>query len=255
MTLPLQPRGRVLVLAPDRDSPPKRDWTGAFRPAGQLLERHLGATVVSVPVPTVDPSTLTIAAGAKQAGFEGAARVSLAAIERYSPAHLVMLCHGWATGLQLGFRSAKQRGRDRENIEALLELLAELRASGILRSVCLFACSAGDEPASGKSSPGTGDGSIADLIRDRTGAPVVAHWTVGHATRNPDLIVFDAGTAPLIGGTAVQRSTPLYRNAVRLLCGTGAQKAPRGDVRPAWTSLPLVTSWAEMHELLSQAAA
>lgn len=250
MTLPLQPRGRVVVFTPDRNSPPKQDYTGAFKPCGELLAKHLIATVVPIPVPTVDPSSLTIAPGAKQAGFERAGRIVVQAIERYRPAHLVMLCHGWSTGLQLGFRSKKQRGRDAENLDALLDRLVDLRLEGVLKSVCLFACSAGDEPGSEDSSPGTGDGSFADLIRDQTGAPVLAHWTVGHATRNPDLIFFDSPSG--VGGKAVMRGTPLYRNTVKLITGAGAKKTPLRDVRPVWTSLPLVTSWADLEELLSQ---
>jgi hypothetical protein len=252
VTLPLQPKGRVLVLAPDRNSPPKRDFDLMFKPSAAAMERDLGATVVHVPVPTVDPKTLKITSADKQRGFESAARICLDRIEELRPAHLVFCCHGWSTGIQLGFRSAKQLGNDAHHFAELVGRLHELRAMGILRSVCLLACSTGDEPASAKESPGTGDHSLADTIRDATGAPVVAHWTAGPATTNPDLIVFDASAAPLIGGTAIQRRTALYRNGLALL---KSKAPPKGDVRRAWVSLPLVTSYAELQALLSQPVA
>lgn len=232
-------RGPVLVLLPDRNSPPKHDYTGAFRPASRELAKR-GAIVREIAVPVVDAATLTISGAAKQRGFERAADLCMDAIGEVQPAHLVFLCHGWSTGLQLGFRSKKQKGEDSRNFRALLDLLYDQRSAGTLHSVCMLACSAGDEPASAKSSPGTGDNSIADAIRDFCGVPVVAHWTVGHAVHNPDLICFDASEVPLVGGTAIVRGTKLYRNARRLL---------RGD---AWTSLPCVTSYVEMQALLSQ---
>ncbi len=251
--LPLRPRGSVLVLAPDRDSPGQRDVTGAFRPAAEAMRRELGATVVYVPAPGVDGEGRTVTGAAKQRAFELAARTCLEAIDA-CPAHLVFCCHGWSSGLQLGFRLSKQRGADAANLEALRRALRAQRGAGTLHSICLFACSSGDEPGSDQGSPGTGDRSLADTIRDGVGVPVLAHWSVGHATRNPDLVLFEASDVPLIGGTVVQRRTPLYRNAVKLLTSRppSGSKPPQGDVRSAWLSLPLVTSYIELQALLSQ---
>lgn len=234
----------ILVLTPDRNSPPKKDYTGAFRPAARALKKRWGdrCVVIEIPVPTVDPVTLTIGGAAKQRGFEEAADACLTALRAYSPDHVVFLCHGWSGGVQLGFRSSKQKGRDRDNFDALCNELWELRNKrAALKSICLLACSAGDEPASSKSSPGTGDNSFADALRDRTTAPVLAHWSVGHAVHNPDLIFFDASSEPLVGGTTIQRGTALYRNARRLLGGD------------TWMELPTVASYAELHALLSRA--
>lgn len=273
MTLPLQPSGRMLVLAPDRNSPspkhPKRrDFDHAFKPAAEALQREYSAHVEYIEVPTVDPDTLTVEPGEKQRVFEAAAKTCLRLISEQRPVHLVFLCHGWSTGVQLGFRSAREVGDDARHFTELLELLGEQKTQG-LRSVCLFACSAGDEPGSAKTSPGTGDHSLADAIRDGTGLPVIAHWTTGHCTRNADLIAFDASPVPLIGGTAITRTirgndgkvrlNPLHRNAVKLLSAGTLKKPnlaglrpPKGDVRPAWLSLALATSYHDLQALLSQ---
>lgn len=229
----------ILILMPDRNSPPKNDYTGAFLPVSRALVKHYPGrvVVVKVPVPVVDPRTLTISGPTKQAGFEQAAAVCLDAIDTHKSAHIVFLCHGWSGGLQLGFRNTKQKKGDASNFDLLCDLLRSQRPA--LRSVTLFACSAGDEPESKKSSPGTGDNSFADILRDRSGVPVLAHWTAGHTTRNPDLIYFDASDVPVKGGFAVTRGTPLWRAARRRL-----------HDESAWLDLPTVASAAEMEALI-----
>lgn len=221
----------VLVLLPDRNSPPKKDYTGAFKPCAATLVRELGARVVAVPVPTVDQN---LGVSGKQAAFERAASVVIDTLIRAPRlSHLVFLCHGWSGGVQLGLRSAKQKGADAANLGRFIDALAPHP----LKSITLFACSAGDEPGSEKTAPGTGDGSFADTLRDRTGIPVLAHYSVGHCVYNADLIYFDA--TPGVGGTALLRGTPDWRLArSRLRSG-------------AWKRLPLCTSYAEMHALLS----
>ena len=110
------------------------------------------------------------------------------------------------------------------------------------------------------SSPGTGDGSIADAIRDRSGVAVAAHVTVGHATRNPNLILFEAAAAHLIGGTRMPvPGTALFKHASRLLGvkkdpRTGkllSDRPPRGHKRPAFASVPLCRTAVELQALLS----
>lgn len=252
---------RILILLPDRDSPPSKDHRNVFLPEASGLKKTYeseGAFVgmVQIPVPTVDPRTLTISSAAKQLAFEAAARASISAILREPWDRIVILCHGWNSGLQLGFRIRKQKGKDKENMDSFIGALRQSAP----KTVTLFACSAGDEPASQESSPGTGDGSIGDYIRDSVGCTVIAHWTVGHATRNPDLIVFNASPDPVIGGIAwPARGTSAYRNAARLLTQkkdaksgkAPGQSAPKGGTRLAFTSIPLCNSVADLQSLLS----
>jgi hypothetical protein len=245
---------RILLLTPDRNSPPKKDYTGAFKPEALLLAKAYKAvsvSIVEVPVPVVDPTSLTIGSSDKQRGFEEAAAKTIAAVGSGKWTRIVMLCHGWATGIQFGFRTTKQRGRDAANLEALI---AVCRASP-LQSITLFACSAGDEPASEKTSPGTGDNSFADYLRDALGCFVISHWSVGHSTRNPDLISFapSPGKSPMLGGVAwPERGTAAYRNAVKLLNPKlGGNRPPKGHTRPAFASIPLCCSVEELQALLS----
>lgn len=254
---------RILILIPDRNSPPKNDFTGAFLPEANALQKAYGAQckVVRIAVPVVNPKTLTIAPGEKQNGFHRAARATLDAIRSGSWSRIVFMCHGWDAGFQLGFRLTRQKGSDAANLRDLVEALRAQRAFDPgLRSITLFACSAGDEPASEKSSPGTGDNSIADYLRDQVGCTVIAHWTTGHATRNPDLITFNASPVPLVGGVAYpERGKQSYRNTVRLLTNTKdrvrkvapGSMPPKGHTRLAFASIPLCNNVQDLQTLLS----
>jgi len=253
----------VLILVPDRNSPPKRDFDNVFWPEATTIQKHLGgptrATIEKIEVPAVDPNTLTITGSAKQRGFERAARQCVSVIGRRSWTHIVILCHGWSTGFQLGFRVKGQKGTDEANLAALVAELRKQRKKG-LKTITLFACSAGDEPGSKKTSPGTGDRSMADYLRDHVGCTVIAHWTTGHSTRNPDLILFEASDVPLVGGVAYpKRGTAAYRNAVKLLTNRGPKRKrkasgdlpPKGHSRPAFTSIPLCQTVHDLQALLS----
>jgi protein tyrosine phosphatase (PTP) superfamily phosphohydrolase (DUF442 family) len=250
----------VLILTPSANSH-RRDFENVFKPESELLARAYRSAhcqIVRVPVAAVDPGTLQVLAG--QRAFESAARAVLAATGNGVPwSHLIMLCHGWSTGLQLGFRTARQRGRDAAHFERLVETLKTLP----LKSITLFACSAGADPLSPTTSPGSGDNSLADRLRDEVGVPVLAHATVGHATRNPDLILFEASPTPLIGGLRIpEPGSKLYRHVSRGLLGvrkspgTGrflSDIPPRGHARPVFASLPLCRSAGELQALLSSA--
>ena len=257
----LNPSEKILIVLPDRDSPPKTDWKHVFLPEAMALKAAYvkeGAlvTVVQVPVPTVDPKTLTIAPGAKQGAYEAAARLVIDSVNLGSWDRIIFLCHGWDAGLQLGFRMRKQKGGDAKNLPDLIAAMKKAKP----KTLTLFACSAGDEPGSATSSPGTGDNSIGDYFRDQLGCTVIGHWTVGHATRNPDLIMFAGSQVPLIGGVAwPERATPAYRNALRLLTQrkdpksgkAPGQSPPKGGKRMAFASLPICQSVADLQALLS----
>jgi hypothetical protein len=253
----LEPSDKILILIPDANSH-RRDFEHVFLPEAQALSRHYGrgaCKVVRVPVAPVDPRTLIVQAG--QQAFLAAGRAVLAALRDGTPwTHVVFMCHGWATGLQLGFRSGKQRRGDRENMSALVAALRALP----LKVITLYACSAGSDPASSRSSPGSGDDSFADTLRDATGVTVIAHVTVGHATRNPHLIVFEANSAPVLGGIRLpEPGSKLFKNAVRLLSNRKPRKgvratgdrAPRGHGRPVFASIPLCRSALDLQALLS----
>lgn len=254
---------RILILIPDRDSPPKRDYTGAFKPAAEALCRFYAEAgeclVKTVPVPTVDPLTLTLDSAEKQRSYEAAAKTCIETINGGKWTRIIFICHGWSTGIQLGFRISKQRGNDARNVTALINALCCKQTD--LKAITLFACSVGDEPASSESSPGTGDNSFADLLRHQVRrCTVFAHRTVGHATRNPDLITFEASRVPIIGGVAWPiRDTAAYRNAAKLLTQQrqgGDEHAsgdlpPKGGTRPAWASIPLCDNLYALQTLLS----
>lgn len=247
---------RVLVLLPDRDSPPSRDYSGAFRPASTALVQHLRPAhveLVEVPVPVVDPVRLTITGKDKQRGYEAAARATCAAIERGGWTRIVICCHGWSTGLQLGIRSKKQRGGDAAHLARFIDAINACEP----RSLTLFACSAGDAPGSSTSTHGDGEGSLAQYLAAQTGHPVLTHWTAGHATRNPDLILFTP-TIGVFDGAAdgevvCTRGTPAYRRARALLTGSAptGTKPPKGHTRPAWASLALCSTLDEVRALLA----
>lgn len=247
---------RILVLIPDRDSPPARDYAGAFRPAASALVQHLRPAlveVVEIPVPTVDPVRLTITGKDKQRGYEAAARATCEAIERGGWTRIVLCCHGWSTGLQLGIRMAKQRGGDAAHLSRFVDALGE----NPRRSLTLFACSTGDAPGSSKSAHGDGKDSLAEYLAAHGRAFTLSHWTAGHTTRNPDLI----GFTPTIGvfdpaadaEVVYERGTPAYRRARALLTGTAptGTKPPKGHTRPAWASLALCSTLAEARALLA----
>lgn len=242
----------VLVLIPDRDSPPKKDWSGAFRPGADLMEKHLHATVHEIEVPTVDPIRLTITSADKQRLYEQAARDVLEEIEQGGWTRIVFCCHGWSTGLQLGLRTNKERGGDVGN---WTRFVGALRKCTGLRSVTLFACSAGDAPGSSKSAHGNGVGSLASELAHLAAVPVLAHTTAGHATRNPDLIHF---TADGTGEVPFERGTAGYRHACRhlLVRKSPTGKAvppppPKGSTMPAWCSLVLCSTVDEVRALLA----
>lgn len=253
----LGPEERILILTPSANAH-RQDFAGAFKPESLTLEKIYGgqATIERVPVASIDPATLRV--HADQRTFEGAAQAVLAKISDGTPwTRIVLLCHGWATGLQLGFRTGKRRGKDLKHWEQLIAALKDLPS---LKSVTLFACSAGKEPLSKTTSPGTGDNSLADLLRDQCGVTVIAHTTAGHATRNPDLIVFERSAVPVLGGIVpCARKSEVYRNAIRLLSlkpnpttrRAPGRTPPQGHSRVAFASIPLCESASELHALLS----
>jgi hypothetical protein len=251
----LDPNDKILILTPAGNSHLK-DFDHVFLPESRALQRIYGSAcrIVRVPVAPIEEGALIVRRG--QPTFVRAAQATLAALGDGTPwTHVVILCHGWATGIQLGFRCRGQRPGDSANLDKLIDTLRALP----LKCITLFACSAGADPHSKTTSPGSGDGSFSDMLRDAVGVPVIAHVTVGHATRNPNLIMFEASPSPLVGGLRLPiPKTALFRNAIGLLNNkrrngrpaTG-DRPPRGHTRPAFASIPLCTTAAELQALLS----
>lgn len=148
---------------------------------------------------------------------------------------LVIDCHGYMTGLQLGatLRTPKRAS----NLDVFADALA---ACGLhsRSSIGLMACTTADGPHDGDSAglrdgaPG-GDDGFADQLRDALCARglvhirIYAHANPGHATRNPYLRVF-AGGGDRLGGTGgyylVTRRNPRWGKWVKALreAGPGA---------------------------------
>lgn len=164
----------VLVLSPDRDTPGRHDYRGAFQPeADAFIARH-GGTLVRIDQ------------GQAQAGRF---RQTLQAIEEHQPDTLVYFGHGLR-------RSLPQLGAGLGNVASIAAALA-LGSTGPL--VVLYACSAADGVAPG------GEGGYCDALRDAlcnaeaTGCRVIGHSSAGHTSRNPYVREFTSATA--LGGT------------------------------------------------------
>lgn len=99
-----------------------------------------------------------------------------------------LFCHGWASGVQAGWRV--------ESAKALARELEEVAAAELV--VALYCCSTGADqnPKTSERAAGPGgDGGFADRLRDELGelgvrATVYAHSTAGHTTQNPHVRIF-----------------------------------------------------------------
>ena len=99
---------------------------------------------------------------------------------------VALFCHGWKTGLQLGHSVATAK-----NLATAIADAVDSDAP----MVALYACACGGGKNDERWRPGdeheTGDGGVADAVRDAlctigvTHCRVDAHATVGHATGNP----------------------------------------------------------------------
>jgi hypothetical protein len=193
----------VLILTPDRNEK-RADFTGAFRPeANKFADLH--------GVPRDQIHRIDVSKPMKDRAAQ-----SLKLIESYTPRVLAVFCHGYSTGIQIGFRNPKKTKRkrghftpsrtDRANFASLISTLSEHD------NVCvaLYCCSTGDDPdGDADTAPGSGDDSFADLLRDelcKAGSRtcrVFAHVTAGHTTRNPHVKFYD-GNYSTDGGVGAE---------------------------------------------------
>lgn len=184
-------RKHMVVFRPGHNSHGKRDVTGAFAPEA---ERYLDEVCT-------EDSQLVVINNRKPFSHRRKTVLKMLDYLVDEPDYfdgVAFFCHGWKTGLQLGFRNA--------HTGDLAEAIHQVTQHSYV-DVPLFCCSTGGDVLSGATSPGTGDNSFADLLRDKLcregwldGYPshcrVMAHETVAHTTKNPRVRFFDGMGSP-----------------------------------------------------------
>jgi len=190
----------ALIFTPDRNTPTKanpkaRDYTGAFRPMANKFAEHHGITkekIIRIDVSKSMPERKAQVLAAIQS-YHGDLGTKLDSV--------AFFCHGYPTGIQLGFS-----WRGKADPKPVMDELAQaLYAATDRNDICvpLFCCSTADTK---KKNVVGGDGGFADELRDalcRVGANenrVVGHITAGHTTNNPYVRFFDGSLMPE-GGT------------------------------------------------------
>ncbi len=175
----------TLIITGDRNTGSAKDFTGAFD-----LEARALARMQEVPPGAIVRVNL---AGSKPARRKQV--IEALAVRRYD--FVAIFCHGYRTGLQIGF-----------GLPHVRELAAALTARKYVPNetplhVALYACSTGGGGGAG------GDGGFADRLRDalcELGAVhcrVDAHDRAGHCTRLPYVRRFEGQGSP-VGGTGGQ---------------------------------------------------
>jgi len=197
----------TLCFRPKHNTPGKKDVTGAFAPElARFLKTRSGVEHVIDNHKTfaqMRADVLSFLAGAANSGVN------------YDS--VAFFCHGWQQGIQLGFRN--------QNVPELAVFFGAVFSS-ISPTVVLYCCSTGGDPKTKVTSPGTGDGSFADLLRDglcQRGFKdnrVLGHDRVGHTTKLPYAKFFD-GMGSNVGGAGgywvVTPGSPQWRKWVRIL--------------------------------------
>lgn len=188
----------ALCIRPTFDTPGKKDVSTVFLPEANAFAEAAGGGVVHAfdnrkAMAKRRAEVLSILAGE---GDDG---------DYYDT--IAFFCHGWATGIQAGFRKSDCAAL----VAALQKCLVPVCKTNPGPVIALYCCSTGNDPQdSKKEAAGTGDGSFADTLRDAFCAAgshdvrVVAHTTAGHATTNPYVKFFD-GMGSLVGGVGGYR--------------------------------------------------
>ena len=186
-----------VVFVPRHDTAGKRDATKAFHPEAQRLVLRRGGHVAYIDNHASRPSmramVQTIMRAKMGIGCEGCDEH----VHDMRLSYVAFACHGYASGIQLGF--------DIATVEQLANVMAEVCEDDVV--VPLYACSTASTLKQllrmGRG-PG-GDGGFADELRDAlcrrglTRCTVDAHTTAGHATMNPNVRRF-AGDGSHVGG-------------------------------------------------------
>lgn len=222
---------RLVIFAPDQDTPGRKDMSGAFFPEARALAQFYGAK----------PEDVIKRFPANAPIDQRRATCTLALRAATPPLDLIaFICHGWKAGIQAGFL--------KQHCLLLARIIATQCASSA--HVVLYACDAArdsdvdaaDDRASG---PG-GDGGFADTLRDACEVlnrqiTVTAHATLGHCTQNPYVRCFAPGTGGKGGDWYIDpRSVawPLWSAALR---------DPRNTLRYRFWSMTRAEIEAELH--------
>lgn len=167
----------AFAFIPDRDTPGKRDYSGAFKPEAVRFVRYYGGRVIEVDITAPARKQRDFILGhLRQTDLPIALDV------------VAFFCHGFTRRLQLGFDIPTARA------------LADAVVGRGCRTMGLYACSTGSGAGPG------GDGGFADALRDAmcaagaTRCRVLAHRTAGHVSMNPAKRFFD-GMGSAVGGT------------------------------------------------------
>jgi hypothetical protein len=188
------------IFVPMHNAPLRNDVTGAFLPEARAFRARHGGVIHRFD--NRKPPTHR-----RVAIVEGLNSGPLVTPVR----SVAFYCHGLARSIQAGF--------DLDSIAVLAKAIRNVSTEDVV--VSLYACST----ASGliRQAPG-GDGGFADRLRDRlveAGARhcrVVAHYTAGHATRNPHVRFFE-GPGNVGGVAPVDRADDLWRRWTHALKG------------------------------------
>jgi hypothetical protein len=129
----------TLIFTPDRNTPPKKDYTGAFKPMAEEYTKWLKATKGE------DATTIAINVSKP---FADRGKDVAEAIRNCATMHqlkrLVFFCHGWSTGIQLGLSDKTKK--DLKQLQAFIDSLEFFSPIGSEAfEVILFCCSTGKD--------------------------------------------------------------------------------------------------------------
>lgn len=207
---------RALIMIPDKNTPGKRDQSGAFLPEAQAFARHHGLDPERVirRFPSSAPALQQRRSACTQAIATAAQPLDV----------LAFFCHGWRDGLQAGYTHSSVL------VLARLVALHAKRDAHVLLYACDTSRDADDDRDDDRQAGPGGDGGFADELRDACEVigrlvTVVGHTTSGHCTWNPFLRYF----APECGGRGghwyVEPESELWQPWVRAL------RDPRSTLR------------------------
>ncbi len=219
---------RVIAFHPKYNARDKKDVTGAFQPECRKFIQVHNAHVDDIHI--ID----------NRKSFAKRGQQVVQVLDSYAGKQLesvAFFCHGWQTGMQLGFNKG--------NVNRLAEAIyAACERTNI--NVPLYLCSTGGGDNHGATS-------FADALRDalcQRGAShcrVMGHRTVAHTTKNPQALFFD-GMGSTIGGVGgydvVESGSELWKAWRQALQG---REAPFSDFRFRFPYM----SVAEIHAQLA----
>lgn len=160
-----------IAICPDRNSPGRRDATGAFIPCAERWADAHGGRVVRIDM-------------SRPATWQAARVIEVLTAQReaFAP-RVAFFCHGFTRRISFGLSL--------RNVRELARAIVPVGPPGSTPAtqgsprVALFACASGDGP--GPDGEGGYADALCDALADLTNgsALVVAHTTAGHTTRNP----------------------------------------------------------------------